>query len=179
MAAWDPIYIPTITFVEGKVGEDAGRPDAPTNLVLSNAASTDAYTPRTQAAKRGAGQVYDGNAAAADIGRARGSIAPNQRYPITGDSPPAAPTVTTLAPTTGANTGPTTVTITGTNLSPYTIVRIGAGSGAAGGAQLQSTYVSATSMTCVVPAGLSTGAKIINVEDHGVVSNIDKAFTVT
>lgn len=77
----------------------------------------------------------------------------------------APPTVSGVAPTSGTTAGGTTITITGTLFAPGATVTIG------GAACTDVVVVSATSITCVTPAGTS-GAKDV------VVTNIDSG-TVT
>ena len=64
----------------------------------------------------------------------------------------AAPTITTVAPTSGSSAGGTTITITGTNLTATSSVTVG------GTAATSVSVVSATSVTAVTPAG-TAGAK--------------------
>ncbi len=67
----------------------------------------------------------------------------------------AAPTVTSIAPTSGATAGGTSVTITGTNLSSATGVTIG------GVAATSLSANTATSITCVTPAGTAGTASVV------------------
>lgn len=71
-----------------------------------------------------------------------------------------APTVTSIAPTSGPTAGGTSVTITGTNLSGATGVTIG------GVAATSLSANTATSITCVTPAG-TAGAKDVVVTTAG------------
>ncbi|MBN9391142.1 MAG: IPT/TIG domain-containing protein [Chloroflexi bacterium] len=68
-----------------------------------------------------------------------------------------APTVTAISPSTGANNIANTITITGTNFVATPTVKLGSTS--LGGV----TFVSATKLTAVVPAGFATGAFTLTV----------------
>jgi hypothetical protein len=172
---WDPIYIPTITYYGGVIGADPGRPDAPSGFTPSTANCTNDFTPRKQNDKLSAGNWTAGAAAAADIGRDRGSIAPNQRYPLSGDAAVPAPTVASLSPSTGAAAAmPITVTITGTNFTPYSNVH----TGGQGNAAQSTKYLSATQMQVTLQPGTVAGTVGIAVSDHSVMSN-SVNFTVT
>lgn len=176
-----PRYDSMTDWAGGGAGADPGRPDAVNAAISSSraavalanssggAAEAD-YTPRTQNARLIAGQV-----AAADIGRERGAIAPGQRYPVTGDPAPAAPVVSSISPTTGAQASlPLLVTITGTGFTPFSRVFTGGASTPDGSAK----YVDATHMTVPIWKA-SPGTVSVAVEDHSVLSNTDKVFTVT
>ena len=67
-------------------------------------------------------------------------------------TPPPAPTVTSVSPSSGATAGGTAITITGTDFTGATGVTIG------GAAATSVTVVNATTITCVTPAG-TAGAK--------------------
>ena len=71
-----------------------------------------------------------------------------------------APTVTTIAPSSGSTAGGTAVTITGSNFSGVTGVTVG------GAACASVTVVSATSITCTTPAR-SVGAASVLVATYG------------
>jgi hypothetical protein len=82
------------------------------------------------------------------------------------------PVLSTVAPTTAtAAGGAVPLTCTGTGFTPSARVNFN-------GAFIATTYVSATSLTCTLPAGQSVGAKTIFVEDQGNVSG-NKTFTYT
>ena len=66
-----------------------------------------------------------------------------------------APTVTSIAPTSGSTAGGTSVTITGTGFTGATGVTIG------GAAATSVSVVSATSITCTTPAGTAGTASVI------------------
>ncbi len=73
----------------------------------------------------------------------------NHALVLSGTTPPPAPTVTMLAPTTGPAAGGTSVTITGTNFTGATSVKFGAT------ATTAFTISSATQITATTPSGTS------------------------
>lgn len=188
MAAWDPIYIPTITYYGGVYGDDAGRPDKVTGMPFSTANCTNDFTPRSQNDKLTAGNLgnisWTGSpatpattaaVASVDVTTPRGAISPNERYPVTGDAAVPAPVVSSISPTTAAAGAlPTLVTITGTGFTPDSRVH----TGGQGNAALSGQYVSATQMKVTIQAGTAPGAVTISVEDHSVLSGT-QTFTVT
>lgn len=174
-------------YIGGATGEDPGLPTA-ANQAFSTAnvavarddggANEPDYTPRNQNARRQQANMPAGTVGVVDIGRNRGQVAPGQRYPLAGDTPLAAPVVSSISPTTAAaGSQPVVVTITGTGFSPYSRV-VSGGSGSPWDSSAK--YLSATTMTVVVdPRGAVAGTAAIAVEDHGVLSNVDKVFTFT
>jgi formylglycine-generating enzyme required for sulfatase activity len=81
-----------------------------------------------------------------------------------------APTLASVAPTSGPTTGGTTITLTGTNLTGATSVTVG------GVAATGVTVVNATTVTAVTPAG-TAGAKTVSVTTPGGTANLTNAFT--
>jgi lysophospholipase L1-like esterase len=71
----------------------------------------------------------------------------------------AAPTVTSISPTSGSNTGTTAVTITGTGFNSAPVVKVGS-TGLSG-----VTVVSSTSITATVPSGITAGAYNVTVNN--------------
>jgi IPT/TIG domain len=88
---------------------------------------------------------------------------------ITALLPPGAPTITTVAPATGAAAGGTAVTLTGTNFTGATQVRFGSA------AATNVVVASATSITCTTPAG--SGAVGVTVVAPGGEGYKASAFT--
>jgi hypothetical protein len=158
-----PAYVRTITFTGGATGDDVDT---------ATANSTDAYTPKTQAAKAAA--MVPPLSLVVDIARPRGWIQDDQPY-MGNTTPPVAPVVSSIAPTTGAATTlPLKVTITGTGFTPWSVVRTG------GSATPDSSgkYVSPTQMTVAIFAAVP-GTVSVAVEDHDLLSNVNVVFTVT
>ena len=81
-----------------------------------------------------------------------------------------APTITSVAPTSGSTLGGTAITITGTNLTGTTSVTVG------GVAATSVVVVSSTSITAVTPAG-TAGAKSVAVTTPGGTATATNAFT--
>ncbi|MCS7010453.1 MAG: IPT/TIG domain-containing protein [Anaerolineales bacterium] len=73
----------------------------------------------------------------------------------------AALTVASVSPMTVVNSASTTITVTGTDFTPAAIVRLDANI-------LPTTYVSATTLTAVVPAGFAPGVYDVSVDVPGV-----------
>lgn len=165
-----PAYVPAYTYNGGVYGDDI---DTATANVLVDDRGVGAYTPRNQAQK--AALMVPAGSLAKDVGRPRGSIAPSQAYPIASDPAPAAPVVTSLSPATGAAaTLPLTVTITGTGFTPYSTVFTGGSTTP----DSSGKYISPTQMRVAIWAA-APGTVSVAVEDHDVLSNTDKLFTVT
>lgn len=171
------------------LGEDPGLPTAANqgvttaNVALARSgggANEPNYAPRSQNAKRAAGNLTPGTVGVVDIGRNRGTIAPGQRYPVAGDAAVPAPVVTSLSPNTavsGAAGVPVAVTITGTGFTPYSRLITG-GSGSPWDSSTK--YVDATHLLFVTdPRSAVPGAISVAVEDHGVLSNTNVQFTFT
>ena len=90
---------------------------------------------------------------------------------FTVDAPPAtAPVLTSLLPTTGI--AGSTLVVTGSNLGA-------SGSVTVGGVTAATSAWSATSITCTVPAGLTTGAKSVVVTPAGAAASNALTYTVT
>src|SRR4029077_12647929 len=125
--SYTPAWVRGQQLFGGAVGDDLSTSTA--TLVNDQGPATGPvpavdYAPRTQVAKA----ALVGMPIAADVGRARGSIEPGQRYPVAGDTPLAAPTITSLSPNTavtGANKPTVAVTITGTGFTPWSTVTSG------------------------------------------------------
>jgi hypothetical protein len=121
------------------------------------------YAPRTQVAKA----ALVGMPIATDVGRARGSIAPNQPYPSAGDAPLTAPTITSLSPNTavtGANKPTVAVTITGTGFTPWSSVT-------SGNFPIPCRFLTATTLEIIQkPSASVPGVVSVVVTDHGVAS---------
>jgi formylglycine-generating enzyme required for sulfatase activity len=81
-----------------------------------------------------------------------------------------APTISSVAPSSGPTTGGTTITITGTNLTGTTSVTVG------GVAATSVSVVSATTVTAITPAG-TAGAKTVSVTTPGGTANLTNGFT--
>lgn len=81
--------------------------------------------------------------------------------PGTEPEPPAPPTITTVAPTTGAAAGGTAVTITGTGFTGATGVTFG------GTAGTNFVVVSATSITCMSPAHAAGAVDVVVASPNG------------
>jgi len=90
-----------------------------------------------------------------------------------GDSTPAAPTLTSIAPTTATSAAGATITCTGTGFSNKSVVR-------QDGSPLATTYVSATSITAALAGkGLSVGTHQISVRNPDGDTTVNRALTVT
>ena len=157
-------YVPVITYVGGATGDDVDQATA--NATLD-------YAPRTQAAK--AALMVPAGSLAIDIARPRGVTEPLAPYPVAATPAPVAPVVTSISPTTAAAaTLPLTVTITGTGFTPWSVVK----TGGSNTADVSGKYVDATHMKVAIFAA-APGTVSVAVEDHDVLSNTDKLFTVT
>jgi hypothetical protein len=170
----------------GVIGFDPGRPDKPTNTSFAKAtvalasasggAAAADYTPRDQNAKLlPAAAPIPAQLPGSDVLRPAGTIGPLAPYPKTGDTPAAAPVVSSLAPTTAAqSTLPMTVTITGTGFTQRSQVYTG-------GSMVPDTtavFVNATTMRVPIWAA-APGTVSVAVMDHSVLSNTNVVFTVT
>ena len=83
----------------------------------------------------------------------------------------ALPTIASVSPTSGPQSGGTTITITGTNFLGASSVKVNSVAAAS------FTVVSATSITAVTPVGSSVGAKSISVTTAGGTATKTLAFT--
>ena len=89
-------------------------------------------------------------------GYTRSSTTPSTgAYEFNGISPFAAPTVTSISPTSGSTAGGTTITITGTDFTGATAVTIG------GTAATNVTVVNSTTITATTPAGTAGTASVL------------------
>ena len=141
------------------------------NVDLNNKAVAN-YAPRNQAGK--AALMVPPGALAVDVARGRGWIAPYQPY-VGNGAVPVAPVVSSISPATGAAASlPMLVTITGTGFSPWSTVYTG-GSNVP---EASAKYISPTQMTVPIWAA-APGTVSVAVEDHNMLSNVDKLFTVT
>lgn len=165
-----PAYVPNITYTGGVTGSDPGENSAPVTPV-STAASTDAYSPRSQNAKA----VALGVGIANDVTRPQGPVGPRDPYPAAGDIALLTPVVTSLSPATAPQAQlPLSVTITGTGFTRYSRVYTGGSNLPDGSAQ----FVNATTMRVPIWKA-AAGTVSVSVEDHEAMSNTDKVFTVT
>jgi hypothetical protein len=83
--------------------------------------------------------------------------------------------VTSISPTTGAAAAfPMRVVITGTGFTPWSTVR----TGGSATPDVSGKYISATQMEVAIWKA-SAGTVSVAVEDHDLLSNVDKVFTVT
>lgn len=170
--AGKPRYTSMTDWAGGVRGDDIDVATATVALADSdgdvNAAD---YTPRTQAAKA----AMIGTTLAPDIGQPRGSIAPRDPYPVSTSPAVVAPVVSSISPTTGAAaTLPLTVTITGTGFTAWSTVY----TGGATTPDSSATYISPTQMKVAIWKA-TPGTVSVAVEDHNMLSNVDKLFTVT
>jgi hypothetical protein len=176
-----PRYDSMTDWAGGVRGDDVDQATATVALARSGGGANEPdYAPRTQAAKAAMPGTVPPNAVAGepdfvlvtDVARPRGWIAPQQPYTGT---VPAAPVVSSIAPTTAAATTlPLLVTITGTGFSPFSTVLTG-------GSNVPDTsgkYVDATHMTVAIWKA-SAGTVSVAVEDHNVLSNTNVVFTAT
>ena len=150
---------------------------ATVSIANSHSANVEAdYTPRTQTQKAALPNLTPGTILAPDVTRRRGAIAPNQRYPIAGDAAVAAPTVTSIAPSTAPAGGPNVlVRITGTNFTAWSEAIVGG----ALGPYLYTNYVSPTAIDIMMDCKRSkVGSSTVAVWDHGVQS-APQTFTLT
>jgi hypothetical protein len=161
-----PAWVRGQTVFGGAVGDDLSTSTATlvTDVGSGNGPNTATdYTPRTQVAKA----AIVGMPIAADVGRARGSIEPGQRYPAAGDTPLAAPTITSLSPNTavtGPNKPTVAVTITGTGFTPWSSVT-------SGNFPIPCRYLTATTLEIIQkPSASVPGVVSVVVTDHGVAS---------
>lgn len=151
-SAYQPAYVPVISFVGGAFGDDQS---------LSTATSTDAYTPKTQAEKA----TLTGNTIVQDVGVPRGWISDDEPYGPPPVSPTDDPTITSLAPNTAVSGGaPIWVTITGTKFTQWSWVETG------GVYTPYSKYFSATKMAVLMDPRSTAGTIVVKVVDHDVKS---------
>lgn len=153
-----PAFVREIAYAGGATGDDVDEATAnvayASNGGASGAPEDPAYTPKTQAEKA----ANTGNTLAVDITTPRGWIAPET--PAGGE--PAAPTLTTVAPNTGAAGVGVTITLTGTGFTRYSTVKTG------GVFTPYVEYVSATSLKVRLDPRSTPGSIDISVIDHSV-----------
>lgn len=188
--AGKPSYSSMADWLGGvSIGEDPGLPgpaNEPFNTATvaiadaSGGANQADYVPRNQNAKRLTANLGTPSPDfTVDVGRNRGALSPSQPYPVAGDTPPAAPVVTSLSPNTAVHGAqPVSVIITGTGFTRGSRVISGGGVGSPWDASAQ--YLSPTQLSFVIdPRGAIAGAITVAVEDHGVLSNTTVSFTFT
>jgi len=173
-------------WANGTTGLDPGRPDAISGVAFAKASASLAsasggaaeadYAPRSQNAKLlPAAAPIPAQGVGKDIGVPVGTNIPSQPYPTAADTPPAAPTVVSLAPNTAAQTQlPIMVTVTGTNFTRYSQVF----TGGAATPEASAKFVNATTMVVPIWAA-APGTVSVAVMDHSVMSNANVVFTVT
>ena len=159
-SAYQPAYVPTITYTGGAFGDDQS---------LSTASSTDAYSPKTQAEKA----TILGTTIVQDVGVPRGWIEPREAYGPPPVSPTDDPTISSLSPATAATGGaPIWVTITGTKFTQWSWVETG------NVYTPYSRYISPTKMAVLMDPRSSAGVVAVKVVDHDVKSAASN-FTFT
>ena len=159
-SAYQPAYLPVISYVGGAFGDDQ---------TLSTASSTDAYSPKTQGEKA----TLMGTTIVQDVGVPRGWIEPREAYGPPPVSPTDDPTITSLSPNTAATGGaPIWVTITGTKFTQWSWVETG------GVYTPYSRYISPTKMAVLQDPRSTAGTVVVKVVDHDVKSN-GSNFTFT
>jgi hypothetical protein len=156
-----PAYVPVITYTGGLYGDDVD---------IATATTTTPYTPKHQAEKAS----MLGTTLAVDVGRPRGTIAPNQPYPKVGDTPAPAPTISSLAPNTAVAGGPDiVVVINGTGFTQWTKILNG------GVQNMTAYYVSPTKMAMLFEVSSSVAGTVqVIAVDHSV-SSAASNFTFT
>lgn len=165
----DPVFVRSIAYEGGAEGDDVSQSTANVAYASNGAAGGSAedpdYSPKTQSEKA----TDNGNTLAVDITTPRGWIDPKSPA----KAKPAAPTLTTIAPTTAATGGGTIpVTLTGTGFTRYSTVKTG------GVITPYVEYVSPTSLKVILDPRSSPGSIDISVIDHSV-ETAPQAFTFT
>lgn len=169
-----PRYNSMADWAEGNVGDDVTFNTACVALAnASGGAPAAQYVPRTQSEK--STMLGGQNPLAVDVSRARGAIAPQQPYPVAGDTPVAAPVITSLTPNT-AVAGPgglgLIVDIIGTGFTPWSTVT-------SGNYPIPIKYISPTQLRIAqFPQNSVPGVVAVQVWDHNVGSNVSD-FTFT
>jgi hypothetical protein len=173
-------------WANGTTGLDPGRPDAISGVAFAKAsvslasdsggAAAADYVPRNQNAKLlPAAAPIPAQGIGKDIGVPIGTQIPSQPYPTAADTPPAAPTVVSLAPNTAAQAQlPIMITVTGTNFTRFSQVF----TGGAATPEASAAFVNATTMRVPIWAA-APGTVSVAVMDHSVMSNVNVLFTVT
>lgn len=144
-----PIYVPTVSYSGGAVGDDVDQ---------ATANATGSYTPRTQTEK--ASLMVPPGSLAVDIARPRGYLEPDDPYstPV-----PAAPVITSLAPNTAVAGQPSVLcVITGTGFTAWSTVT-------SGGVGIPVKYISPTKLQIIQNALYSVAGTVqVVVTDHNV-----------
>jgi hypothetical protein len=151
--SYTPANVPVISYFGGDIGDD---------VAVSTANATNDYMPRHQTDKA----ATLGVPMVTDVGRARGVLEPDDPYPKAGDTPLAAPVITSMSPNTAASgTGPDMiVTITGTGFTAWSTVT-------SGNFPIPCFYVSPTTLEILQkPKASVAGTVQVVVTDHGVAS---------
>lgn len=142
-------------------GDDVDQAKANVVKVDANGTTIPDYTPRTEADRA----TQMGTTLAKDVTRRRGSIGPSQRYPVAGDTPLAAPVITSLSPNTavaGVTGTGLIVDIIGTGFSVWSEV-------SSGNYPIPSRYISPTQIRIAqFPQNSVAGTVQVVVTDHGV-----------
>jgi hypothetical protein len=150
-----PIWVRTITFFGGVIGDDVS---------VSTANATNDYTPRNQGLKAQA----LGLTLAVDITKFRGWIGPRDPYSTAKPNV----TLTGISPNTAVHgTAAIPVTCTGTNFTPYSLVTVD-------NVIVPTTYVSPTSLTALVTPKATAGTQAVRVVTYGVATS-PQTFTAT
>jgi hypothetical protein len=159
----------------GSYGDDIDTATAAVALAsASGGAAAADYVPRHQSGR--AALMVPAGTLVTDLSRRRGSVAPLQSYPKSGDAALAAPVITSLAPNTiAAGSQPLYCKITGTGFSVWSTVHVGVGTQAAALAR----FVSPTEMWVDInPLYSVAGTTQVTIKDHGVTS-APSTFTFT
>jgi hypothetical protein len=159
----------------GSYGDDIDAATAAVALASASGGVAAAdYAPRHQAGR--AALMVPAGVLTTDLGRRRGSIAPLQSYPKSGDAALAAPVITSLAPNTAvAGSQPVLCKITGTGFSVWSTVHVGVNTAPA----VLARFISPTEMWVDIhPETSVAGSTQVVVKDHGVTS-APSTFTFT
>jgi len=154
-------YVPVFTYSGGAPDTAPHTPvEHGTATVVVDDRGVGEYMPRTLADKA----VQLGVAYANPINTPFGSIEPRDPYPVVGDTPPAAPTLTTLTPATAVVGQPSIIVkATGTGFTPYSVVEVG------GTNYAPTTYVSPTELRFPIDTKNSTPGTIsVKVLEHNI-----------
>jgi len=170
-----PAYIPQNTWSGGAPNTaphtpvEHGTANVKVDTIGPNAPVGD-YMPRTQSDKATA----LGTTFADPINTPFGSIEPRDGYPVAGSPAPAAPTLTSVSPSTAVVGQPSIIVkASGTGFTPYSVVEVG------GTNYAPTTYVSPTELRFIVDARTSVpGTITVKVLDHNIkTSAVNFTFT--